>query len=244
MTYPFFYDFILSGAYLETLKPKEWGKLQHNFYALQEDVIQEAITAFDPFPAELKQFYQEIGFGYFHCNKERANRIFDPYSLIMMNRLEDRFAFDVELKRSLVDGHLVFFQTFLNQYLTIDRETVNGKNAIYYKRQKISTSLSNLLSYYHNNRDHLSSEIKNIDEARIKKGIPQATLRNTFVYKPKDEKGKKEAAPTESKETNSNSAASLPPQKPTPPTNNQAQNPNKKRWTILFDDEDDSLVIG
>ncbi len=133
MTYPYLHDYILSQAYIETLKPKELGKLQHNFYALPEDAIQKALMTFEPFPAELKLFYQEIGFGFFHCNKERVNRILDPYSLIMMNRLDDRFAYDVELKRALIEGHLVFFQTFLYQFLTIDRETVHNQNAIYYK---------------------------------------------------------------------------------------------------------------
>jgi hypothetical protein len=81
MTYAYLHDYILSETAISTLKPKELGKLRHSFFALQTDVIQEALTVFEPFPAELKQFYREIGFGYFHCNKERVNRILDPYSL-------------------------------------------------------------------------------------------------------------------------------------------------------------------
>ena len=241
MNYPYLHDFILSEGFVASLKPKELKKLRHNFFALPEEVINEALTTFNPFPLELKQFYREIGFGYFHCNKERVNRILDPYSLIQMNRLEDRFMYDIELKRALTEGHLVFFQTYLYQFLTINRETVNGTNAVYYKRQKITDSLSKFLNYYQNNREYLSCEIKYIDEAEIKKGIPQATLRNTFVYKPEDEKTKKAEAP-QPKEV---SKETVIPQTvtPTPPVN-QTQNPNKKKWSPLFEDDDDNWVIG
>ncbi|MDR3338482.1 MAG: hypothetical protein LBT25_00050, partial [Candidatus Symbiothrix sp.] len=146
--FPFLHNYILSQEFIATLKPKELRKLRHNLYALPDHVIQEALDAFDPFPVELKTFYQEIGFGYFHCNKERVNRILDPYSLIQMNRQEDHFKFDVELKRALADGHLVFFQTCLYQFLTIDKKDIKGKNAIYYKKQQIAGSLLELFTDY------------------------------------------------------------------------------------------------
>ena len=114
------------------------------------------------------------------------------------NRLEDRFAFDIELKRSLVEEHLVFFQTFLYQFLTIERETIQGTNAVYYRKQKIAGSLREFLSDYQNNRDYLQFEIRHIDEAEIKKGIPQASLRNTFVYKTEDNTAKKSSLPVSS----------------------------------------------
>ena len=182
MNYPFFHDYILSKEYIETLKTKKLVKLRHNFFSLQEEVINEAITAFDPFPVELEIFYREIGFGYFHSDKERVNRILDPYSLVKMNCLFDRFQNDVELKRALVEGHLVFFQTYLYQFLTVDRKDINGENAIYYKKQRIADSLLEFLSCYQDNRHYLPCEIQYIDKAAIKKGVPQATLRNTFVY--------------------------------------------------------------
>jgi hypothetical protein len=82
MTYSFLQEFILTKGYIKSLEPKEkerLGKLRHKFYVLEDEIIQEALNLFEPFPVELKQFWQEIGFGYFHCNRERANRIFDPY---------------------------------------------------------------------------------------------------------------------------------------------------------------------
>ncbi|GHT64769.1 hypothetical protein AGMMS50239_23100 [Bacteroidia bacterium] len=226
MTYPFLHDYILSQEYIATLKPKELGKLRHNFHPLQEEVINEALTAFDPFPIELKNFYREIGFGYFHCDKERVNRILDPYSLIQMNNLEDRFLYDVELKRAFVDGQLVFFQTYLYQFLTIDRKAINGENAISYKNHKIADSLSELLTYYAKDRDYLQYEIKNIDKDEIKKGIPQATLRNTFVYQSEKEKKEKPATMIPEKKEIAT------------PVITQAESPQKSKWTILFEDDD------
>jgi hypothetical protein len=236
MTYPFLQEFILTKEYIESLEPKEkerLGKLRHKFYILEDKVIQEALNILEPFPAELKQFWQEIGFGYFHCNRERANRIFDPYSLTQMNNLEDRFKYDTELERALVDGHLVFFHTSLYQFLTIERKDISGKNAVYYKKQKLSDSLLELLTHYDKNRNHLPYMIKNINEEEIKQGIPQATPRNTFVYKSKNDTAQK-SVPAASpmavipKEENVSTTENAPQKKPEPAS----------EWSALIDDDD------
>jgi hypothetical protein len=234
MNYTYLHDFILSQENLATHKPKEWGKLRHNFYALDEEVLNEALTAFDPFPDELKNFYQEIGFGYFYCNKEGANRILDPYSLIAMNKLEGRFAYDIELKRAMVDGHLVFFHTHLNQFLTIDRETVAGKNAIYYKKQRIAGSLRELFTHYAWDRDHLQCYIKDTDKTEIKKGILQATLRNIFVHIPENNHIQKTSPPApEEEKINIADSAAIVPETTKPPDPSQY----KTKWVILPDDD-------
>lgn len=64
---------------------KEVVKFKHYFFHLDSDDIQASYETFQPFPVELKVFYEEIGFGYFYCNKERVNRIFDPMTLVQVN---------------------------------------------------------------------------------------------------------------------------------------------------------------
>jgi hypothetical protein len=234
MTYPIFHDYILSEETVAEHNPKELGKFRHNFYALQESAIQDALGVFDPFPVELKQFYEEIGFGYFHCNKERANRIFDPYSLIMMNRLEDRFEYDVELKRALVDGHLVFFQTYLYQFFTIDRNTVDGGNAIYYKKHKIADSLQEFLQEYSDDRKYLSYIVKDIDKEEINNGITEATPRNTFVYISEDNQ-------VEDSAVSRHQEAAQPETPVQTEVLVQPANQSTRKWSPLIDD--DGFVI-
>jgi hypothetical protein len=42
------------------------GRSRHQFFSVPEFQIEDALTAFDPFPEELKAFYYEIGFGFMH----------------------------------------------------------------------------------------------------------------------------------------------------------------------------------
>ncbi|MDR2969371.1 MAG: hypothetical protein LBV32_07180 [Tannerellaceae bacterium] len=183
MQYTFLENYIITQEKIDkAIKEKSIRKLCHMFYPLSAADIDAAVQAFDPFPVELKTFYEEIGFGNFHCNKEYVNILLDPHSLVHVNGQKYRYSYDKEVERALVEGHLIFFRTHLYQYLTIEKKDHNGKNAIYYKKEKIADSLHSFIKDYDGNRDSLQYDIKHIDTAEIKKGIPQATLRNTFVY--------------------------------------------------------------
>jgi hypothetical protein len=200
MCYPFLQEYIITQEKIdEAIKEKSIRKLRHMFYPLSATDINAALTAFDPFPIELKTFYEKIGFGNFHCNKEFVNCLIDPHSLVHINQQKYRYRYDKEVEQALVDGHLIFFRTYMYQYLTIEMKDDNGKNAIYYKKEKIFDSLHAFLKDYDSNRGGLQYDIKNIDAEEIKRGIPQATLRNTFAY-PKETENK----PLNKPETNTN----------------------------------------
>ena len=183
MQYSFLQDYIITQEKIDkAIKEKSIRKLRHMFYPLSATDIHTAVQSFNPFPVELKTFYEEIGFGYFHCNREYVNCLSDPHSLIHINQRKYRYRYDKEVERALVEGHFIFFRTYMYQYLTIERKDNNGRNAIYYKKEKIADSLQSFIKDYDNNRGGLQYDIKHIDAEERKKGIPQATLRNTFVY--------------------------------------------------------------
>ncbi len=183
MQYSFLQDYIITQEKIDkAIKEKSIRKFRHMFYPLSATDIHEAVRSFDPFPIELKAFYEKIGFGNFHCNKEYVNCLLDPHSLVHVNQRKYRYSYDKEVERALTEGHLIFFRTYMYQYLTIERKDYNGKNAIYYKKEKIADSLQSFIKDYDDNRGGLQYDIKQIDAEEIKRGIPQATLRNTFVY--------------------------------------------------------------
>jgi hypothetical protein len=226
MYYSDLQEYIITQEKLnKAIKDKSIRKLRHMFYPLSVNDMNTALQSFDPFPVELKTFYEEIGFGNFHCNKEYVNCLLDPHSLVHINQQKYRYRYDKEVERALVDGHLIFFRTYKYQYLTIDIKGNNGKNAIYYKKVKIANSLHSFIKDYDDNRSGLQYDIRHIDAEEIKKGIPQATLRNTFAYT-KDTENKQLNKP----EANTNIS-----------TNKESYDyPSKSSWLL---EDDDNIVL-
>ncbi len=104
MQYTYLQDYIITQEKInKAIKEKSIRKLRHMFYPLSATDIHEAVQSFDPFPVELKAFYEEIGFGNFHCNKEYVNCLPDPYSLVHINQRKYREStVTVMIKRSNV----------------------------------------------------------------------------------------------------------------------------------------------
>lgn len=228
MQYIFLEEYIITQEKIDkAIKEKSIRKLRHMFYPLSATDIHAAVQSFDPFPVELKTFYEEIGFGNFHCNKEYVNCLSDPHSLIHINQQKYRYSYDKEVERALVEGHLIFFRTYMYQYLTIERKDHNGKNAVYYKKEKIADSLQSFIKDYDNDRSGLQYDIKHIDAEELKKGIPQATLRNTFVYT-KDHD-------VENKQTNKPSVPNA-----SPHTTTSNNNTSTGSWLL---EDDDSIIL-
>lgn len=140
---------------------KSIGRLRHLFFALPEFQIQEALKAFDPFPEELDALYREIGFGFMYRVKSgKFNTMFDPMTLIHTNRQVGYFATPEiadELACYDTDNQLLFFRTVSNRYLAIDRNTVDGENAIYYRGRVIDDSLCGFLKRFCSDRDYLET---------------------------------------------------------------------------------------
>lgn len=140
---------------IEERGAKSAGRLRHLFFALPEFQIQEALKAFDPFPEELKIFYTEIGFGFMYREKSgKFNMLFDPMTLIYTNRQVNYFAtpeVTEEQKYYDKEKQLLFFKTMSNNYLAIDRQTVNSKNKIYYRGAAIGYSLKDFIKRFYFN---------------------------------------------------------------------------------------------
>jgi len=99
-------------------------------------------------PKELKEFYQEIGYGFFHKNNDSFNRLLSPLQVVQINLKEDFYETDPDLE--IFDDlynkeKLLFFEVNEGIYLAIDRKEENGENAIWLFDKKISNSFKNFI---------------------------------------------------------------------------------------------------
>lgn len=158
MNFAFLHSYKIDPLKVDISEAKEIGTLRHLFYAVPEIDIKEALTTFNPFPVELLNFYNELGFGFFHRRKGKLNILLDPMSLVNTNlRLgyfkEDPFIMEA-FRHFDNEKQLLFFKTHAGQYLSIDRAEKQGKNAIYYKNKQIESSLYDFLYNYSKNIDY------------------------------------------------------------------------------------------
>jgi len=176
MYFPFLEDYRITPKLIQEQGAKSIGRLRHLFFELPEYQIQETLNTFDPFPEELKTLYCEIGFGFMHRAKlGKFNTLFDPMTLIYTNKQVNYFATPEtaeELKFYDIEKQLLFFKTISNRYLAIDRNTIHGKNKIYYRGTAFGNSLYDFLKNFDFNRYYLNQEIDIVDyeeEEKIKK---------------------------------------------------------------------------
>lgn len=131
---------------------------KHSLYAVRASSINQAEVAIK-IPNELKRFYQEIGYGFFHNSKGSINRLLSPLQLKQLNLREDFYEFDPELdsyEESYKGEKLLFFEVNEGVYLAIDKEDAKGKNAIYFFDRKLSDSLEDFLIRFDANLNLLS----------------------------------------------------------------------------------------
>ena len=123
------------------------SKTKHSIYVTSgEDIEKVEKTILIPY--ELKLFYSELGYGFFHRDIGASYRILGPYNFEQINVKKDFYEFDpaLEIYDTLYHGNkLLFFEIVEGTYLAIDKEDSNGKNAIYYFDQKIADSLEEFL---------------------------------------------------------------------------------------------------
>lgn len=155
----FLKDYLIDQSIIENRRMKEVVKFKHYFFHLDSDDIQASYETFQPFPVELKVFYEEIGFGYFYCNKERVNRIFDPMTLVQVNSS----ARNKELDTPININRLVFFETFNGEHFSIQSEETYKGNEIYYKGKLVAESLEDFVYQYSQDRYYLRDIIKNCE---------------------------------------------------------------------------------
>ena len=167
MVFSFLKKYQIIAKDLTPSQAKSIGKYRHCFFPVPEIDIGEALTAFDPFPLELKQVYEEIGFGFFHRRKGDINCLLDPLSLKGANLQLGYFKNDDYINQALefckVENRLLFFKTQSNQYFSIDRTEKQGENSIYYKGRQVKESLYDFLDSCANNEGYLQYTIKDVD---------------------------------------------------------------------------------
>lgn len=121
---------------------------KHQFHPVSEEEINNVDNIL-PIPPELKQFYRAIGYGFFHtANVNAFNRFMDPASVHDFNLRKDLYASDPNLdfyEELYAGSKLLFFEIDELNHLAIDKEGVDGKNAIYYFSDKIADSLQEFL---------------------------------------------------------------------------------------------------
>lgn len=155
----FLNNYLIDQSIIENNRIQKIVNFKHCFFHLNISDIQDAYEIFQPFPFELKVFYEEIGFGYFYCNKERVNRIFDPMTLVQVNSS----ARNKELDTPININRLVFFETFDGEHFSIQSEETYKGNEIYYKGKLVAESLEDFVYQYSQDRYYLRDIIKNCE---------------------------------------------------------------------------------
>ena len=130
-------------------------KYPHHFYTPYPADLPKALETFNPFPFELKVFYEQIGFGFMHRRKGKINRLLDPVSLILVNLRQEECRYDKDLEKALslhdTSKQLLFFQSDKGEYIAINRRETNGCNSVFYKQSKLAASLLEFITSYHKN---------------------------------------------------------------------------------------------
>lgn len=139
-------NFIFLDSY-KVSNVQQTNSLKHIFYTVDFNTIKIAEEKLGfQIPKELKQFYLEIGYGFFWQNDKRSfDRLLSPLQLAQINLREDFYEFDPDLEIYDEEDRLIFFEANEGLYLTILKNEVNDKNAIYFFDEKVANSLEEFL---------------------------------------------------------------------------------------------------
>jgi hypothetical protein len=160
MDYSYLYYYKITAGLIEEEGVKSVGRFSHYFFPLPEFQIQKAVTTYTPFPVELLEFYNKIGFGFLNRAKGKFNILLDPASLINTNQRLDYYGDNPYLAEAAkyydVEKQLLFFKTYSNLYFSINRVDVNGKNAIFHEGKQIHSSLYEFIEKCYDNSDYFN----------------------------------------------------------------------------------------
>ncbi len=155
MEYTFLQEYRISQELFATTGIKTVTKFRHYFYVPDKADLLMAYERLNPFPLELKTFYEEIGYGFMH-RKGGINRMLDPVSLTVLNLLEGEYKYDRRIREIVtqndIEQQLLFFEEQSGKFLSINRKDSGGKNAIYHKQDKLTDSLHEFIRQYHENK--------------------------------------------------------------------------------------------
>lgn len=127
---------------------QEYEGFKHMLFSSSEEIIEKCDLELT-IPLELKQFYLEIGYGFFYHKNDYSNdTLLNPNSFKIINNREEYYKEDPELElyeETEYQDKLIFFEVNEGIYLLITKEAINGKNAIYFFDKKIANSLEEFL---------------------------------------------------------------------------------------------------
>ncbi len=122
-------------------------KMDNSFYPVTKDEVFEAENALGLiFPKELKEFYLQIGYGFFDGSEYNANRLMDPYSVrdFRLRKGDYESYPEIEVYDHFEDDKLIFFES--DTYALISIELGNKeKSKIYYYNTIIADSLEEFI---------------------------------------------------------------------------------------------------
>ncbi|GHT15446.1 SMI1/KNR4 family protein [Bacteroidia bacterium] len=133
------------------------NELANIFYPIQRDNIELAEEKLGyKLPLDLKNFYQEIGYGFFHREQGSINRLLSPLQVAQINLKEGIYEADPDLDvydDIYKNEKILFFEVNEGLYLAIDKENHNGNSSVYLFDKKISDSLKAFIKEFTNNPD-------------------------------------------------------------------------------------------
>ncbi|MBC1230715.1 hypothetical protein HB816_09685 [Listeria booriae] len=119
---------------------------ENSFYPLNLKDIEQVENELDlTFPNELRQFYLEIGYGFFKGSEYQINRLMDPESVRDFRLRVNDFEFfpDIEIYDEHEEGKLIFFEASETALMSIGTEKTDSR--IYYYDIPIADSLEEFL---------------------------------------------------------------------------------------------------
>lgn len=162
MTYEYLKPFTNSSIHL--------NKPRNAFYPIYDIEIKKAEKALDViFPSELKQFYQEIGYGFLqfpeyydeYYDYSFINRINPPSMIVdMVKNGHDSGLIDLDTFEMLEPGDLPVFEIGDSSSFMIMKAKSNNPNAVWYMgMEKIEDSFERFIwRLYHENPAYYSAD--------------------------------------------------------------------------------------
>lgn len=119
----------------------------HKFFPLKEkDLINVEERLGFKFPPELREFYLEVGYGFFKGNNENSiSRLMDPDTIADITLREGIFECDPDLKEIFEEADkLVFYEVNEGVYLTLVLNETQ-RTSVHFFETKIADSLESFI---------------------------------------------------------------------------------------------------
>ncbi|USK79408.1 SMI1/KNR4 family protein [Peribacillus frigoritolerans] len=119
----------------------------HKFFPLKEkDLIKAEERIGFKFPPELREFYLEVGYGFFKGNNENSiSRLMDPDTIADITLREGIYEYDPDLEGIFEEADkLVFYEVNEGVYLTLDLNDTQ-RNSVHFFDNKIAVSLESFI---------------------------------------------------------------------------------------------------